>query len=207
MLASNGESGPPCGVPTSDQTVGDRGNSKHAQAAVELGYFNPSHRLRPVSPCVDLLAHGRPVFVRVGGPVLYGHAVNARRSLVQAIEGAASYSKKPDRCVVSMEIDHLCAATLAVAGSRPTYLSAPTPSANEIPSFRVRCNEIDELFALSARPELFGIALEDGVFRIRFARTNTTALPYLPQAILFARSSARNLTPTKGHTRLGQSRG
>ena len=65
-----------------DHTVCDRGNSEHAFAAVGFGDFHPSHRLRPVSPALDPRAQRRPVFARMGGEVLHGHAVDARRSLV-----------------------------------------------------------------------------------------------------------------------------
>ena len=65
-----------------DHTVCDRGNSKQAFAAVEFGDFHPSHRLRPVSPALDPRAQHCPVFARMGGKVLHGHAVYARRSLV-----------------------------------------------------------------------------------------------------------------------------
>ena len=50
--------------------------------AVGLGYLHSSHRLRPVSRCLDLLALRRPVRAGMGGPVLHGHAVYARRPLV-----------------------------------------------------------------------------------------------------------------------------
>ena len=51
-------------------------------AAVGLGYLDPSHRLRFVSPAFDLRSHGWPVFAGVGGKGFDGHAVNARRTLV-----------------------------------------------------------------------------------------------------------------------------
>ena len=65
-----------------DHTVGDRGRSckfaKHAHAAAGLGYLHPSHRLRPVSPTLKLLAQRWPVCACMIGPVLHGHAVYAR---------------------------------------------------------------------------------------------------------------------------------
>ena len=65
-----------------DHAVGDRGNSKQTFATVGLGYLDPSHRLRPVSPLFDLPSQCRPMCARMGRPVLHRHAVNARRSLV-----------------------------------------------------------------------------------------------------------------------------
>ena len=65
-----------------DHTICHRGDAQQPPATVGLGDFHPSHRLRPVAPCVELLSYAGPVCACMGGPVLHGHAVNARRSLV-----------------------------------------------------------------------------------------------------------------------------
>ena len=85
--------------------------------------------------------------------------------------------EKPDRCVFSVEIDHTCSATLALASRRPANLAATAAATDEVSGFGVRRDEVDELLALGVRPWLGGIALEDGCLG-----DGATALPYSLQA-------------------------
>jgi hypothetical protein len=64
-----------------DNSIVKARNPQQALAATGFGYFYPTHRLRLISPVLELFFDGWPVRPSIGGELRNGHAVTTRPPL------------------------------------------------------------------------------------------------------------------------------